>query len=362
MAPPRQNLKTSDDDRPAGAPPLKVVPLQRPPVPSIRSMCPFCGSVDLSPEAPCCNEWRATLDPPIVAKATEPGGLERWRTSAGEFHRRLTAASPMLVTLLASAMVATLVSLVGRTGPAVDRAAAEFTARIIDERVAAALDAARARDAEIARQVLAEKAAELPVPPPPAAEAEKPVVASVGGPVEIPPFIAYPSVVEPSGSAAGSIPSAMAKEETVAARLARKAPALARVTEKAPALRRIAAIPRAPETGAEPAADANVPPRPELAAPPASLSPELASRAAAEASAPWGNAPPPARTDAVSGSAWRALHRGLSRAEVQKLLGAPKWKREVVGSEIWLYEESSLYSNGWVAFSETEGLSGWRLP
>ena len=60
-------------------------------------------------------------------------------------------------------------------------------------------------------------------------------------------------------------------------------------------------------------------------------------------------------------SHWHSLRRGMNRDSVRRLLGEPRWKRHLVGTEVWLYEENSLFSDGWVSFADPgEELTGWR--
>ena len=60
-------------------------------------------------------------------------------------------------------------------------------------------------------------------------------------------------------------------------------------------------------------------------------------------------------------SHWHSLRRGMNRDSVRRLLGEPRWKRHLVGTEVWLYEENSLFSDVWVAFADPgEELTGWR--
>src|SRR5207237_7983377 len=89
---------------------------------------------------------------------------------------------------------------------------------------------------------------------------------------------------------------------------------------------------------------------------------EIVARAVQEAATPWHEPGQIARLAVPADSShWHLLHRGMSREAVRRLLGEPKWRRRLVGTEGWLYEENSLYSDGWVTFADPgEELTGWR--
>jgi hypothetical protein len=99
--------------------------------------------------------------------------------------------------------------------------------------------------------------------------------------------------------------------------------------------------------------------QPQIATPPES---EVVRRAAQEAATVWREPGRiPRLAESADSSHWHSLRRGMNRDAVRRLLGEPKWKRHLVGTEVWLYEENSLFSDGWVSFADPgEELTGWR--
>jgi hypothetical protein len=189
---------------------------------------------------------------------------------------------------------------------------------------------------------------------PPSVEAEPAGASSVQSPPQ-------PAVVAAAAPAPEVVaPAAPVPAVPAAPAAAPSAPS--KPSRPAPARRVVAAVANAPTSiRVEPQQAAE--PEPKIAvAVPAQPESEVVARAAQEASAVWREPGQIARfAFPTDSSHWQSLRRGMSRDGVRRLLGEPKWKRHLVGTEVWLYEENSLYSDGWVAFADPgEELTGWR--
>ncbi len=375
----RRGLKRSEEETAGGSrAPLRVVTSARGVAPGVRSICPFCGNSEQTTENPCCEEWLQSTPGETTAPA------HRWlprigaiRSAAG-IERRMSAASQLLVMLLASCLVALCVS-VG------------MQHRLAEEPVGGATAVARAKVA--------------PVPPGEVSSAPLASVAPNPGtapPQAAPSAAAVPVVPRPPRAAA---PAAESATSTATAPEHRAGvPADARPAESIPAPEAIAA-PEAPPAAApkstspttgspEPRRVARVrrpqvspAPRPEARPQPAEGAsdagseqaqtepsqpvvveaerpdPEVARRVE-EADAEMKRvAPPPSAVQPQRAeSPWSRLRRGMSPQAVRALLGDPRWKRLFVTTEWWLYKENSLYGTGWVNISVEEGVTSWREP
>ena len=375
------NLKRWGEDRGSESRvPLTVVPGTAPDS-GVRTICPFCGASNPTAEYFCCADWFAMMFP---ASETEESGIRRpsWlvlpRLEAvrGAVRDRLRQGSQLLVTLLASAIVAVLASVATRS-----RIASEHPTEI----------PLAALQHPIAEPVAAEAALEVasvaprrPLPPmaevvtsesPPAAAA--PVLTESGPAAPQEPTAARvepePAPVTSASSPVQAAPPAPAVVvASVKTDVAVTAPPVAPSSDMRPTVKpaRAPARPRSvtlPEPAAKAQARAEAPEpeesQPEiatsLASPPES---EVVRRAAQEAATVWrepGQVPRLAGTS--DSSHWHSLRRGMNRDSVRRLLGEPRWKRHLVGTEVWLYEENSLFSDGWVSFADPgEELTGWR--
>jgi hypothetical protein len=394
----QQNLKKADEERVSGLrSALRVISGARTSESGesgLRSMCPFCGSRDPSPEAPCCSEWNVSLW--TEAGAAEPEAPVSRRQQLGAHLERLASvrerlgrASQLLVTLLASSIAALVVSLTMQSRVSTDHTLISVPKAPTNDEGTLPKDALLRLGAEAAKS---DSTNHVSAPPQVAAEP-----------------VAAPQAAVPVTAEAAPAPSApVAAPEPVAVVLAPKeaeAPPAAVVAAPPPAPAVVVEPPQpGPSVSKEPAAEAvnpppakrqpakRLPPKPSkvvtaravapshpLAAPLASrpeetteaespvvttLIPErdVAPRAHEEGSVTWRDDKTVVEV-ARKTDAWVALRRGMSPTMVRRLLGEPKWKRHLVDTEVWLYQENSFFSDGWVAFSETEGgLLGWRHP
>jgi hypothetical protein len=412
----QQNLKRTDEDRMPGVrSALRVITGSRSES-GVRSLCPFCGSRDPSPDAPCCSEWNVSLWADDAADLNPPAS--RWLQLRAQiekiaaFRPHLSQASQLLVTLLASTIVAVVVSITMQRRAAMDGTAQLDEARIVGQQMISALSSpttvgedmtskapqppievastgpagGESASAQAPKQEAAPPVAE-PVPVPSAPPSSAAAVA-VLAPAEAPAPAAVPAV-DPAGPIAPAAPApatssapAVAESPTdgvPASKPELHKPSVAKAAK--PAIVREPAPPRA-------AVRAEVAARPPVVAAPteststataarpaeesSETTPVVASRipdrdvalkAREEASTAWREENAPVR-EPQRNDPWQLLHRGMTPAAVRRLLGEPKWKRHLVDTDVWLYVENTLFSDGWVAFSETGdgGLLGWRHP
>jgi hypothetical protein len=344
----------------------------------VRAICPFCGASNPTPEYFCCADWFAMMYP---ASDTEEAALQQkpaWLTlpNLATVQARLRAGSQLLVTLLASAIVAVLASLATQSR-SVDSSSTVAMAPHPSNVTAANVGGPLEPPAIPAPAPAADLAA-LPASaePQPAVAAAPPAIAAPAAVVEAPPAVAAAAPGAAPSEPVASVPAPAPQPVAVAsvkgeampqtpAPLIAPAPASRHAaTAHAPAPRKLALAERAPAIAVMPQPPPAVSPEAE-AVPVVALPPdgEVARRAAQEAAATWREPGQTVRLPetASDSSHWHSLRHGMNRDSVRRLLGEPKWKRHVVGAEFWLYEENSLYSDGWVSFADPgEELMGWR--
>jgi len=109
------NLKRAGEERPPRST-LKVVSSESSPDSGVRAICPFCGASNPTPEYFCCADWFAMMYPASDAEEA-PSRRPPWMvmpslaTVRDTVRARLGGGSQLLVTLLASAIVAVLATL-----------------------------------------------------------------------------------------------------------------------------------------------------------------------------------------------------------------------------------------------------------
>jgi len=357
----RSNLNLAGDPEPDGG---------------VRAICPFCGASNPTPEFFCCADWFAMMYP---ASDTEevPAQRPTWLTlpKLETVQARLRAGSQLLVTLLASAIVAVLATLTTQWRVTVD--STPSAARPGSNLAVASLGnpfeaggvpslAAPSVGPASTAPIAAEPAAPLapapavgapPAAPAPMASEARPEAANPAPPpaVAVAEHAAAPSEQPPSVPVLWPQSIVMGKAEF---------PAAAGAGSRPSAPRRLAPAEQPARTGVKQAPPSTVDVESEVvpvAALPADR--DVARVAAREASTIWreASAQVPRLLAPDDSSHWHSLRRGMNRDSVRRLLGEPKWKRRVVGAEFWLYEENSLFSDGWVSFADPgEELLGWR--
>ena len=398
------NLKRAGEERPPRST-LKVVSDDSSPDSGVRAICPFCGASNPTPEYFCCADWFAMMYP---ASDAEEATLRRpaWMVMPSlamvrdTVRARLGGGSQLLVTLLASAIVAVLATLttqwriaaerpkdvvlasVHPAPPAIPDARPPMSSGNVPEPAAAvppevapasAPPAALAPEASLPGAPGARNAQEKPAPP-----ATAPVASGAPSAAAAPEVAATGSNVQPVAAPAAPVPAAAPVAAPRAAEPAAPAadiPAPVAALPVAAVHPRIAKLPR-PATPHKVAPAVPSEPVPARIEEPPSAEPEpkvavalqipseseVVARAVQEASTPWHEPSQVARlTVPTDSSHWHLLRRGMSREAVRRLLGEPRWRRHLVGTEVWLYEENSLYSEGWVTFTDPgEELTGWR--
>ena len=276
---------------------------------AIRILCPFCGSNDSTAATPCCSQGidfslaYSNDGSAAIADRHVPGRILGGALEVGWRSHQLLDAAQLLVALLASALIAALVSIATQRELANQRPEEPQTALVIQHQRPAVpqVVAAAAPSSTSVSETASPPAAEQPLQTH-AAEPSTVVAALPAPPASVP----------------------LAKAEPVAAALAPKLspPAVAAET---------AALAPAPLT----AVDARQPDVESLERP----------------------VPVPAP------DRWRALRRGMSRAAVQAILGHPRWIDHSRNIDFWLYEEDSIFGKAWVAFYDVGGpVSSWREP
>jgi hypothetical protein len=373
------NLERSEEDHGSGARvPLDAVPGTSPDS-GVRTICPFCGASNPTAEYFCCADWFAMMFP---ASETEESGVRRpsWlvlprlETIRETIQGRLRQGSQLLVTLLASAIVAVLASVATRS-----RIASEHPTEIPLAPLQRAQPIAEPANADAAPEV-ASVAPRRSLPPmgPEVATSESSSAASPAAPqqptaVRVDPEAA-PATTESAPSPVQAAPQAPAVEiaSVKTDAVVTAPPVAASESSGRPPTVKPARAPARPRKLSVPEPAAKVPARAEVPEPDGSqpqiatsLSPpesEVVRRAAQEAATVWREPGRiPRLAESVDSSHWHSLRRGMNRDAVRRLLGEPKWKRHLVGTEVWLYEENSLFSDGWVSFADPgEELTGWR--
>jgi hypothetical protein len=285
--------------------------------------------------------------------------------------RLLSAASHLLVALLASSIVALCVSLAIQRRDAEeqsDRAAALARQRpVAPAKEVVAPPSSPEPPTTVAAETQGPLTVEAPPPPLPAPAVEPPAIVAVQPPAA-PPADSPPSEIAAASLSAappapkiGPMPALQnSPVATTSATPVVPGPARKRLVLQAP--RAEPKLPPAQDDGIRPPEPLEEPEQPvEAEAVPADS--DIARRAekeAAEMASVEANSASSRPTQPTS--PWSELRRGMSQEAVLALLGAPHWKRHLVTTEWWLYKENTLYGTGLVAFSFEEGLISWKAP